>query len=136
MPGDDRHLTGGENDPIAMELGLYWDEVVERAPADPLPRPAVDPTSTTTIRRLHAADDARGANPVFAKRLLEDLMSAHVAAAASHGSISGELLEPVSPSGSGGRLIRPRRWWHVVELAAMAAVVLILVGGVYLYDRD
>lgn len=136
MPGDDRHLTGGENEPIAIELGFFWDEVVERAPADPLPRAAVDPSLTTTIRRLHAADNVPGADPAFAKRLMEDLMSAHAATAATRGNVFAEVLDPASAPAPGGRLVFPRRWWPVAELAAMIVVLLGLAGGIFIYDRD
>jgi hypothetical protein len=135
MPGDDRSLPGDEGERAAVDLGLFWDEVVERAPANPLPKPDLDASLTTTIRRLHAADDAPGADAAFAKRLIEDLMHAH-ATTATLGNLSTELLGPATAPADGGRLIRPRRWWHVVELAAMAAVILVLVGGVYLYDRN
>src|SRR5262245_32049950 len=96
MPGDDRHLTGDE--PVATDLGQFWDEVVERAPARPLPTPALDPTLTTTIRRLHAADDAPGADAVFGKRLLEDLMHAHATTTATYADIDSDAT-PVASAG-------------------------------------
>ena len=62
------------HDPAITPLGRYWDEFQGGRPAGPND---LDPTLAETVHRLHARDDAPGADAAFAIRLLthlEDIM--------------------------------------------------------------
>ncbi len=58
------------HDPTVASLGRYWDEVVHGRPAAP---GDLEPTLAETVQRLHARDDAPGADAAFAARLLTQL---------------------------------------------------------------
>ena len=62
--------SNGRHDPTIPSLGRYWDAVAQGRPADP---GELVPSLAATVRQLHARDDALGADPTFAARLLADL---------------------------------------------------------------
>jgi hypothetical protein len=61
---------------FADRLNRFLDRLVEDTDRSPNGQPAPDHELASTVRRLHAHDDAPTADPRFADHLLEDLMHA------------------------------------------------------------
>jgi hypothetical protein len=123
--------TNGRYDEATAALRRYWDEVVQGQPTDPRD---LDPALAATVRHLHARDDALGADPRFADRLLEELMATATTVAPA---VAMPHVAPttVGPNDHGGaRAVRDpvhRPWvrqgrWALGQLATAALLVLTL----------
>lgn len=122
------------HDPTLTPLGRYWDDVVGGRPAAP---DDLDPTLAETVQRLHARDDAPGADAAFATQLLAQLedrmdtmyldmaqMSDPATGALPDASrrVSAPWLRFPLPQRS---LSRPSAW-PLAQLASAALVVITL----------
>ena len=123
------------HDPTLTPLGRYWDDVVGGRPAAP---DDLDPTLVETVQRLHARDDAPGADAAFATQLLaqlEDRMD----------TMYLDMARPSDPAPAGAlpdasrrvsapwlRIPPPQRSlsrpsaWPLAQLASAALVVITL----------
>jgi sugar lactone lactonase YvrE len=59
----------------ARQVGQYWDEVVRRAPATPMPRSDVAVAAGETIRHIHGLEDRANRSAPFADRQLAMLLA-------------------------------------------------------------
>jgi DNA-binding beta-propeller fold protein YncE len=114
-----------------QELRRFWDEIARGEPATP---GDLDPELTATIRRLHALRDVPPPDPIYARRLREDLM---------HTQTAPVLLDPRPrrvPNGSASPRIdwrtspafprrRDRGGWALGSLVAAALLLLMLFGA-------
>ena len=120
----------GHHDQTVSSLRRYWDELVQGRPGSPA---ELDPAIAATVRRLHTRDDALGADPRFADRLLEDLMHA----ATEPDPLAFPLMPPVvpvmtngrAPSRSLSRSRTPGSRWALVQMATAALLLLTLVAS-------
>ena len=115
----------------------YWDAVVGGPP------PETDgdaPVLAAEVRRLHALDGAFAPDPVFLRRLGEELMSQP--RIAPEPMVSAVARPWPSPNGRASadrprwtRLPMPsaRRWWPMGEIATVAMFVVTLVTGFAAY---
>jgi uncharacterized cupin superfamily protein len=111
-------------------VSRFWDAVARGEPAG---SGDLDPALAETVRRLHAADDAPGPDPTYARRLREDLM---------HATTLPVPLDPTRHPMSNGRAA-PRPAWRpalpptkgrrrgALAQLATAALLLLTLAGVY-----
>jgi hypothetical protein len=127
-PDNNRH------DPTMASLGRYWDEVVRARPAEP---GNLEPTLAETVHRLHARDDAPGADVAFAARLLVTLQDHMAAMLLDMSQLAAPL--PLDPPATNGRT--PATWpqlplpyptsprrpaWPLAHIASAALVAITL----------
>ena len=133
MPTDDREP--------AARLRRYWDDVVRAGPSAPAAAD-LDRALAETVRRLHALDQPPPPEVGLAERIWEDLMSDSIAGHAAPFGAPSSI--PSRPNGSvpadppSRTLPRPagtRRWRSVVDLAAVAVLLLAIGGGLIATDR-
>jgi len=118
------------------DLRRFWDELVRGEAATP---GAIDPALANLIRQLHAQSDVPPLDPVYTKRLREDLMNQ-----IGHAGTVPHTLFPAVPPASNGRA-QPGSWqvsvppetasraqwrWGFAQLAT-AALLLLTLGLVY-----
>jgi hypothetical protein len=128
------------HDPAITSLRRYWDEVVQGRPADP---GTLDPALAETVHQLHARDDAPGATPDFAARLLTHLEERMTTMQGNLPPPSERLRLSMMPSPNGrtpisslrpplpsGRASRP--WGRPMTQLATAALVVITLAAAYL----
>ena len=133
MPRDERRDVER-----ADRLDRYWDEVVRGTP-DPTPAPGLDPASAEVVRRLGALGGAPG-SAAARERVWRRLQEQQSAQALEGGRASTEGAGPVLTSLNGHVStpeLRPataaprriKRLWPLLEFAAVAVLMLGLLGG-------
>jgi hypothetical protein len=128
IPGD----RGKESASLLAEE-RYWDAVVlgEFLPAD-----AIDPDLATTIRLIHALDDASLPDAAFAARLERELLrsdSPALSPSAAAVSPAENPVPDVASAPAGWPSVTRRR--TVMNLAGMAALLAIVVTSIFVTLR-
>ena len=131
LPSRPRHLLGRRS--RVRALSAYWDQVVRRAPADPVPPADVDRASAAMVRHLHASPLHPAPRPSFADQLLDTVLQPRQGDRPMPATPSFPAGFPLDPAVGG--LPRPRglavdhrprvgRWSGVALAGLIAAVVL------------
>src|SRR5688572_20169513 len=124
MPEDERATPADER--ASAALSRFWNDAVA---GNPGPTDGVAPDLAATVRRLQALGRPPTPDPTFANQLWEDLMSQAQASSLEQATmatvptlapgVNGRRSGAILPRAE-GRLVRPRRWWQAVEVAAVA----------------
>jgi len=115
----------------ARQVGQYWDEVVRRAPATPMPHTDAAADAGETIRQIHGLEDRTPRHAPFADRQLQILLARHqeMTEMSTH-SLAATSQWPGSPNTRTDRAKRiagvqpSRRGWAPI-LSGVSAMALI-----------